>query len=314
MSPTETARQTAPQTALQTGSMLCSDADQAVHDDPAGSAAEFSRFLLIEHLSSFGREAADDALAAAFGEAAHDVTALPGLRAFAIRPVGRSAGQASRPRWIGRTGENGTLTDVTGRPTAATLDDLARPVGAAGTVGTPGTPGAGEPLFAVCTNGSRDRCCAVKGRDLALALHSTLDDPDDEPSVVEISHLGGHRFAPTMLVLPWGYTYARLDLDTALEVAHAALDGLVVPTGLRGRADLPPAAQVAEAHWRSALGTAPVSDVRIDSVHTQSGVHTVTGRVQGRVESLALRRTPGPTIEATLCGGKPIATGGWVQA
>ena len=36
----------------------------------------------------------------------------------------------------------------------------------------------------------------------------------------ESSHLGGHRFAPTALVLPTGYLYGHLDLRCAVAVAE----------------------------------------------------------------------------------------------
>lgn len=290
----------APTSPAPTVDTLCSDADLTAGDDPRGSAAEFTTFVLIEHLSGFGREAADDALRAVYGDDTAAVTAVPGLRPFAIRPVGRAGSAGSRVRWTGRTGGNPLLNQESARPTPADLRRLDT---------APGT--AAEPLFAVCTNGSRDRCCALKGRDLAATLHSRLDDPDDEPAVVEISHLGGHRFAPTMLVLPWGYAYSWLDTGTALDVAYAAQDGLVHPTGLRGRADLSPAAQVAEAIWRTELGVAPVTAVRIGSVVTETQIHHVAGTVDGRDEILRLRRRPGPTIGATACGGKPIGTGRW---
>lgn len=280
--------------------MLCSDADLAVDDDPRGSAATFTSFLLIEHLSSFGREAAADALGLVYGDTAPTVAATPGLRPLAIRPVGRTDDTGTTVRWLGRTGPHAVLRPVTGPPTLAELTAL----GSAGA-------GAVDPLFAVCTNGSRDRCCAVKGRDLAATLHLALDDPHDDPTVVEVSHLGGHRYAPTMLVLPWGYAYAWLDRSSALDVAEAARDGLVHPTGLRGRADLPAAAQVAEAIWRTELGPAPMDAVIGIDTRADGDVQLVTALVAGRREELRLMHTPGPMIGATRCGGKPIATGRW---
>ena len=171
--------------------------------------------------------------------------------------------------------------------------------------------GAVEPLFAVCTNGARDRCCAIKGRDLAATLHAALDDPDDDATVVEISHVGGHRYAPTMMVLPWGYAYARLDRVTALDIAEAARDGLVHPAGLRGRADLPPAAQVAEALWRADLGPAAIDAVAGITSRSAGDVETVTAQVAGRTETLRLAYVEGPAIGASACGGKPFATGRW---
>ncbi|MBV9923283.1 MAG: hypothetical protein JOY78_20875 [Pseudonocardia sp.] len=60
----------------------------------------------------------------------------------------------------------------------------------------PGRP-VDDPLLLVCTHGRRDRCCALDGRALVRALVEA-----GEPDVWECSHLSGHRFAPTALVLP----------------------------------------------------------------------------------------------------------------
>lgn len=294
-------------------SLLCSEADLAVADDQRGSAATFDRYLLIEHHAAFGRDAATDAVRAVYGAETDDVLAIDGLRPFAIRPIGRAGtggsrpgfigrdeSGGSRPRFVGRTGTRGSLVELDAAPS---VDDLRAP-----DIVTRSTA---EPLFAVCTNGSRDRCCAIKGRDLSAGLHRTLDDPEADARVVEISHLGGHRFAPTMLVLPWGYSYGRLDLDSALEIAYAAQDGLIHPEKLRGRADLPPAAQVADTIWRTELGPAPITAVEILRSEFHDGLHTVSALVQGREEHLRLRSSPGPVIDATACGGKPIAAVDW---
>jgi len=280
---------------------LCSDADLAVGDDLRGSAARFDSFVVVEQRGSFGKEAAIDAVRALDPQRAGGLIAEPGLRPFAIRPVGRPESSGVRARFAGRTGPASWLAPVEALPAGAPPEE--RPAG----IGW-------EPLFAVCTNGSRDRCCAIKSRELAVLLHRELDDPDagDDACVVEVSHLGGHRFAPTMLVLPTGYAYGRLDVDTALEVAWAAQDGLVHPANLRGRADLEPAAQVADAHWRSELGAAaPIDAVRITATTGDSADTLVDAEVQGRAERLRLRWQPGPVIQQTLCGGKPIATGRW---
>lgn len=58
----------------------------------------------------------------------------------------------------------------------------------------------------VCTHGSRDRCCGAQGTILALAV---LDVPTAQ--LRRTSHLGGHRFAPTAVVLPEGTAWAFLD-------------------------------------------------------------------------------------------------------
>ena len=62
-----------------------------------------------------------------------------------------------------------------------------------------------EPLYLVCTNGKRDRCCARQGANFFRTLQ-----PLAGASVWQTTHLGGHRFAPTLLTLRrshvWSFT------------------------------------------------------------------------------------------------------------
>lgn len=111
----------------------------------------------------------------------------------------------------------------------------------------------------VCTNGRRDRCCAVRGRQLALELADT--DPD---LVWECSHLGGHRFAPTAAFLPSGAVYGHLDPASAREAWAAAEDGRLVRSGLRGRSWLTPQGQVADEAVRRSIGEAAIAALDVD--------------------------------------------------
>ena len=95
-------------------------------------------------------------------------------------------------------------------------------------------PGILPPILFVCTNGARDRCCAVEGRELVKRL--SLD-------VWEISHLGGHRFAPTALRFPDGLLFGRLNPTSARELVSMANPG---PSHTRGRFGRNPWQQVAE--------------------------------------------------------------------
>jgi hypothetical protein len=56
-----------------------------------------------------------------------------------------------------------------------------------------------RPALLVCCHARRDQCCAIAGRPLAADLAASW--PDD---TWECTHLGGHRFAPTFLMLPTG--------------------------------------------------------------------------------------------------------------
>jgi (2Fe-2S) ferredoxin len=119
----------------------------------------------------------------------------------------------------------------------------------AGRHGGFGTAYAGPPIALVCTNGTRDRCCAMSGRPLAEALARSTSH-----AVWETTHLGGHRFSPTMLVLPHGYAYGRLDTALAKDVLDAAAAGQVVTEHCRGRSTWSRPGQAAELAVREHTG------------------------------------------------------------
>jgi len=97
------------------------------------------------------------------------------------------------------------------------------------------------PHYFVCTNGQRDLCCARYG----LPLYEALDGLVAE-RVWQTTHLGGHRFAPNVLVLPQGAIYGRVFPDDAADFT-ALLEADEMPVKhLRGRSAYPPEAQVAE--------------------------------------------------------------------
>ena len=98
------------------------------------------------------------------------------------------------------------------------------------------------PLWLVCTNGRRDRCCAEIGRPITAALAERWPE-----ATWETTHLGGHRFSGTLLALPSGHTLGRLDVASAVE-ACAALEKGSVPVELSAAVPATPAEQVRELH------------------------------------------------------------------
>lgn len=68
--------------------------------------------------------------------------------------------------------------------------------------------------IAVCTHGTRDACCASFGFPMYLKLH-TAAATLPTTRVWRCSHLGGHRFAPTMLDLPSGRSWGLVDENAA---------------------------------------------------------------------------------------------------
>ena len=101
-----------------------------------------------------------------------------------------------------------------------------------------------EQKLLICTNGKRDQCCATFGRNLISECADSLS-PEQFTRILECSHLGGHRFAPTGMMLPQNLALGRLDPSAVLRLlADQAIDSRYV----RGSTFLSPAQQVIQAH------------------------------------------------------------------
>ncbi|GAB3943559.1 sucrase ferredoxin [Corynebacterium tapiri] len=92
-----------------------------------------------------------------------------------------------------------------------------------------------HPLVLVCTHGKRDVCCAIKGRPLASSLHQAFCAHGGTDSVWETSHTKGHRFAPSVLLMPWGYSFGRLNYLAATDLVRRANKGEMFLASNRGR-------------------------------------------------------------------------------
>jgi hypothetical protein len=112
-----------------------------------------------------------------------------------------------------------------------------------------------DPLIAVCAHGKHDRCCAVRGRRAAAAIHAEFPE-----WTWECSHLGGDRFAATMIVLPHGLYYGRMDTDDPARPVRLFREGRVEVARLRGRSSLPEVVQAAQHHARLRFGSDRIDD------------------------------------------------------
>lgn len=279
------------------GASRCAVLARAIEEPLAGTAPVATRWLCVEQRSAWPRTLADHA--------------DPALRALAAR----AADAGWRLLLIRRPGRRATGTTDAGPVTvmladtdparprvtrlslpSAELATLPLPTDAAT---LPGTPVA-EPLLLVCTHGRRDRCCALDGRALVSAVLAGC--PEIAPHVWESSHLGGHRFAPTALVLPSGYLYGRLDPATAIEVHKAAAHGEMEPLLCRGRSTWRPEGQVAELAVRRATGLREAAALRVEP--GPDGEVLVTA-VDGRRWAVAVEHPPVGGLRPIACGAEP---------
>lgn len=106
-----------------------------------------------------------------------------------------------------------------------------------------------EPLILVCTNGQRDLCCARFGRPVFDYLNERFGE-----RVWQTTHLGGHRFAPNVALMPEGLVYGRVNLDAVDALMDAHYEGRMKPELLRGRSCYAAPVQAAEYFLRSSSG------------------------------------------------------------
>ena len=305
----------------------CSRASADVGEPVAGSAPRARAWLVLEQPGPYGFSATTeshlpDAVRASLGALPKD----SGTTVLLARAVGQHAdvpGAQARSRrfWFAHVAP-GAVAMRAGR-----LDDdeLLRPdladVMARAADGH--LPGWGqetvERLLLVCTNARRDVCCALEGRPLAAALAA---DPASAPYVLETSHLGGHRFAPTALLLPTGHAFGRLDPGSARAVlAEAAGGRLAALDRHRGRTSLAQPLQVAEDAVRRAVGIDGLDDLDVLGVDDGtpravglrwSGDEAEVRHRDGRGWRVPLRLEPLPAPRNESCGKPAVEVQVWV--
>lgn len=144
------------------------------------------------------------------------------------------------------------------------------------------------PLYAVCTHGRHDACCAERGRPVAAALAHVRPE-----ETWEVSHVGGDRFAANVLVLPEGLYYGQVTAAGASDLAERHEAGRLDLDHLRGRSSRPMHVQHAEVALRRHL-----DDDRRDALRVvrRDGATTVFAH-GGDTWSVAVERVEQPDAE-----------------
>lgn len=118
-----------------------------------------------------------------------------------------------------------------------------------------------EPLYLVCTNGVRDRCCAKFG----IPLYEALSDYQGE-AAWQSSHIGGHRYAPTLLFLPHSVSYGQVTPEEIRAAVDAHRQGqLFNLERYRGRTIHAPHVQAAEYFLRRELNLLSLGEIRLET-------------------------------------------------
>lgn len=285
-------------------------------DEPAvGTAAEASCWVVLEQPGPWGRVAATEShLDPDLGRFLDRAVGAVGGRFALLRQVGQhadghrpgfrphvliSGGPATAP-WLLR-GQLDEAADLFSLPTGHLADGTPDEILAA----LPGLTRTEEPVLLVCTNGRRDLCCASLGRPVAEA--AVVARPG---RVFETTHTGGHRFAPTGVLLPSGQTYARLSPELAVAALDAADRGeialdLAGSMHDRGRSVLPKAGQAAEFAVRHLLGDRRLGSFEVareqDAWRVSRGAESwlvdVSGETTERLRAESCGKEPVPVVE-----------------
>ena len=265
----------------------CSD-QSLLRDDPIyGTASAGHSWAMLELSGAWGHSAFLDSpgiIDRALGREICRRIESAGMRIAAIRRPGR---RPATPRWrwfIAHCDEgNEALFHGEVNEPREYLDIALDGSGGEVTAG---------PLVAVCAHGKHDQCCAVRGRGAAAAIAS------EYPELVwECSHLGGDRFAATMLVLPEGLCYGRVDSTDSAGLVRLYLDGRLDHRYLRGRTSLPHAVQAAQYFARESTG-----DDRIDALsplrteRKEDGIHVLLAADPNPIEVVIAEKMSEPLL------------------
>lgn len=278
----------------------CSVAAARRGDPQEGTAPVASRWLLVEHQGPWAKKPLDtEPLLGPTGRKVEQACASFGGRVLLVRRPGRRTPGAAQSHWYAVDTVRRTWVRGTWR-TPAELLDAAHALGTALSASDEDA----APMVLVCTHGTRDACCAVRGRPIVATLARAFPE-----QAWECTHLGGHRFAGTLLSLPDGACFGRLDPTTAVGVVTAHRQGRTDVGHLRGTTRWEPAVQAALVAALGAHGPASADDavpgaVEVDGDHTTVEVIFRGAPAERLVVDVVTQALPDAPLS---CGDRPKA-------
>jgi hypothetical protein len=266
----------------------CSVLAEELGEDLAASAPKAGRFLLLEQPGPWtGRDAVtrsdlDEGIARALLARADDAD----VKVHLIRRSSRRAALERRSCFLADVARGWVERHELGDPAEVLELDL-----------TMRGERWDEPLYLACTHGKRDPCCARRGRPLARALRAHRPQ-----QTWEIGHIGGHRFAATMLTFPHGLAFGRVPAARGPEIVSALEAGEIVLEHLRGRAGEPWPVQAAEVLVRRERGLRALDALTVEAVDGE----TVTLRLgDGERLRVTVARREDERARPISCGDEP---------
>jgi hypothetical protein len=145
-----------------------------------------------------------------------------------------------------------------------------------------------EPLYLVCTNGRRDRCCSIYGPEVYQAMTEQAGD-----AVWQSAHIGGHNQAPITLFLPHGINYGHTTPSEARRLVRAYQREQIVLHHYRGRVCYENHIQAAEHFWREQTGVLDLPGMRVEvetELDQNQWMVTISGLDDQHTEQIHVQR------------------------
>ena len=171
-----------------------------------------------------------------------------------------------------------------------------------------------DPLYLVCTNGIRDKCCAVYGPEVYKSMKAEAGE-----NVWQSSHIGGHNQSPIMLFFPHGLNYAHTTPSEARRLVQAYQRGQVVLHHYRGRVCYETHIQAAEHFWRQKTGELTLPGPQIEAVDIlgeDEWIVTINQADGSNEERIHLKRRFSDYVIPTTCTKSKqskIASFHWIE-
>ncbi len=146
----------------------------------------------------------------------------------------------------------------------------------------------GGPLFLVCTQGKRDKCCAK----FDIPIYKTIKTLAGESSVWQCSHVGGDRFAANVVCFPDGIFYGHVTEENAELIVKEYDERRILLTNFRGRSCYPFPVQAAEFFARRETGFHGIGDLKFltyDPLKPNEWRVTFRSEIDAKVHQVSLR-------------------------
>lgn len=271
----------------------CAIASREQAEDTAGTASTVRRWFVVEQPGAWGADAVrESGLPVAVAEALERSARQVRTRLLLIR---RSVSGPRRRAFAAFSGPADAWLEVHDVERPDDLLDI--DLGGLADGSTTGGRRLAAPIVLTCTNGRHDACCAEFGRPVAATIEAQLGD-----AAWEVSHIGGDRFAPNVLILPHGIYYGRVTVADVPDLGRAVGQERIWLDGYRGRSVYPFPVQAAEAELRRAQRADRIDDVQVTGWSGDGPTTTVDLDLSGDPWRVEVETAPNDTAWPLTCG------------